>query len=262
MSQSPDPDTRNTAVRLPNRSLDDAFDALADRRRRAVLSSLAARDGPVAESDLAEAVVARLEGKPRADVTDSERQHAANRLRHVDLPKLATADMVRCDDDRQTVAGTAHAIFDRPEFDALGRDGTDGATPETVGTNPDAVDDVLTALRHERRRTVLSVLRDGDRRDLSTLAERIAERETDAEPTDDARSAADARPAADTRPAADACPTAEEVRSVHVSLRQVHAPTLARAGLVEFDPADGTVARRDHPALDERWLRGGNNRAE
>ncbi len=49
--------------------------------------------------------------------------------------------------------------------------------------------------------------------------------------------------------------TREETRAVRTDLRHVHVPALADAGLVEYDPDDGTVAASDHPALGDAWLR-------
>ena len=79
----------------------DPYDVLADERRRAVLSVLADRDGPVGLSDLARAV---------ADLTGDDASDAVDRLRvslhHQHLPKIADAGLIAYDLDRKSVYPT------------------------------------------------------------------------------------------------------------------------------------------------------------
>lgn len=92
----------------------------------------------------------------------------------------------------------------------------------TNETEP-SVDDVFDVLGDARRRRVLSVLSDSQHSmALTELARRVAAGEADAAPLTVSEST---------------------VRTVSVALHHVHLPTLARASLVDYDPADGTVAR-------------------
>ncbi|UPW00800.1 hypothetical protein M0R88_01540 [Halorussus gelatinilyticus] len=75
-------------------SLDATFDVLASERRRRVLYALHRRSGPVALSDLAEAVAAS---------EDAEIERVAASLHHVHLPKLATANVVEYDRETKSV---------------------------------------------------------------------------------------------------------------------------------------------------------------
>ncbi|WP_276300854.1 DUF7344 domain-containing protein [Halorussus lipolyticus] len=205
------------------RSLDDVFRALADHHRRRILSLVRARDGDLSESDLASLLVAEESGKPLLDVTDNEHQRVHTQLRHVHLPKLAETDLLRWNEARGTVAtgllGAAAPILDGASADA----------------DSGELDGVLSALAVERRRTLLSVLREKDALEPGELAERVAVREV-------RRGAGESTPT----------PTDDEIASVRASLRHSHLPKLAGVGLVDRDE-DG-VSFDGHPAFDPRWL--------
>ncbi|MWG33901.1 DUF7344 domain-containing protein [Halomarina oriensis] len=79
-----------------------AFELMANRRRRHVLSYLRGVTGVVSVDDLASQVIARelLEGGP----VDPDSVEAT--LRHVHLPKLDAAGLIEFDDERSEVVPT------------------------------------------------------------------------------------------------------------------------------------------------------------
>lgn len=99
-----------TGQRFQSERLDSLFDALADRRRRAVVDVMAPQDDPVA----LEALVHRL----RAKENDSGRQSSPNvdtlrtSLHHVHLPKLAAAGLVTYEAETLTVDYEGHPLLD------------------------------------------------------------------------------------------------------------------------------------------------------
>lgn len=83
------------------------------------------------------------------------------------------------------------------------------------------------ALKHRRRRYVLSHLRNTDRsQTLADLAEHVAERETDAPETVDR----------------------EVVKDVYMSLYHRHVPKLADCGFVRYDQDEDRVTLLDRSA--------------
>jgi len=83
----------------------DAYDVLADERRRAALSALAERDGPFGLTELARAVVDRTEDETAAPSPDSlDRMRIS--LHHKHLPKIADAGLIAYDIDRKAVYPT------------------------------------------------------------------------------------------------------------------------------------------------------------
>ena len=83
----------------------DTYDVLADERRRAALSVLSDRDGPLELSALARAVAVRTEDDatgPAPDAVDRMRVS----LHHQHLPKLADAELIAYDVDRKVVYPT------------------------------------------------------------------------------------------------------------------------------------------------------------
>lgn len=100
-----------------DQSLDVIFDALSDRNRRHVLTSLLDHGQEIALSDLAEDIAARPTGPsrtevpPRASETRTEvpedRFHELTAsLHHVHIPKLADAGVVEYDPERGIVRPT------------------------------------------------------------------------------------------------------------------------------------------------------------
>lgn len=86
-----------------DRSLDVAFDLLADNRRRDTLACLCERPGSIPLDELAEDVAARERWSPRTEPGDEEVRTAAVSLYHSHLPKLAGAGVVDYDRDRDLV---------------------------------------------------------------------------------------------------------------------------------------------------------------
>lgn len=247
MAHSHGVDQRGTDAIPSPASLDATFDALTSRRRREILSVLASRDRPISEADLASSLASQMDeptsetgestsktGEPPSksdertvDASDSERQRAHTRLRHVHLPKLAAAGLVHREQDRNVVSAASHPIFETPAFDDLVRQTSDeGTTADACGG--DSTDAVFAALADERRRVALSVLKDAGRLELSDLAQRIAER--DGKTSD------------------------EEVQRVRTGLHHVHVSKLVGAGLVAYDEEEPVVSYEGHPDFDERWL--------
>ncbi|ADB60770.1 hypothetical protein Htur_1885 [Haloterrigena turkmenica DSM 5511] len=113
------------------------FDALADRRRRAVLRYLDARDeGSVSLSDLADHLVLEADagdGGALASCGDAlfgTRRRVAITLRHSHVPKLADAGAVAFDHETNTVALTERGerLLARAEtIDGSGEDADDDA---------------------------------------------------------------------------------------------------------------------------------------
>ena len=86
-------------------SLDALFEALADSRRRHVLSILLDRPTPLDVETLARAVAAREEAATSAaDVPDDVVRRIQIALHHVHLPKLAETGVVEYDYERGAVA--------------------------------------------------------------------------------------------------------------------------------------------------------------
>lgn len=174
------------------------------RVRRRALSILHGRATPTTERELA----SELAGPPGAGPDRMRsRREAHIQLRHVHLPKLADAGFVTWDEDDATVTVADHpAVYDRTFVPVDERDDDDGT-------------DVVEDAPNGRRRTVLTVLesRDGPQ-ERADVAREVAGREAEGEPS------------------------FEAVEEILVSLHHVHLPKLAHAGLVEYDPDEGTVS--------------------
>ena len=104
MSSNPD-FAAATELEFENESSADPFDVLADERRRAALSALSDRDGPLELSALARAVAEKTEDDvtgPALDALDRIRVS----LHHQHLPKMADAELIAYDIDRKVVYPT------------------------------------------------------------------------------------------------------------------------------------------------------------
>lgn len=196
---------------------DEAFRAIADRRRRALLRVLDGRQR-ITPAELARCVVAEETDTPRRDVARREVEEARLTLEHVHLPRLTDVGLVSLGEDIVTIA--QHPALQDQQF------------REMIDTDAQGWDEVLGCFADERRRVVLSTLslNDGpmDRADLAAEVAETAE--------------ADAQ---------------DSVHDVLVELHHVHLPKLDEAGLLTYDVEDHTVTFEGHPALDEEWLAAG-----
>ncbi len=193
----------------------EVFEALAHRRRRAVLRILD-RVARVRPSALAAHLVAEEADKPLVDVTRGEAEPVLVDLEHCHLPRLADAGLLSREDG--VVELTEHPAVRDPKLGAM------------VGTDAPGWDAVLSSLADKRRRVVLTTLSvNGAPMDRLDLAAEVAGKVGD----DD---------------------TPATVEDVVLGLHHVHLPKLEAAGLVACDADEGTVAFEGHPALDEEWL--------
>lgn len=115
---------------------DEAFDLLADRRRRAVLEYLEESDAPVPLSDLADHVTLEERGKRRGalagcgDALLGTRRRVRISLRHNHVPRLAEADAVDFDHEANTVSLRAAGADLLARADAI-ESGTDACKPQS-----------------------------------------------------------------------------------------------------------------------------------
>ncbi|WP_435177722.1 DUF7344 domain-containing protein [Halorussus sp. AFM4] len=100
---------------------DQAFELLADGRRRRAVAALRETDGATTLGDLAEATAARVDGVDRAAVPTDRRERVAASLHHCHLPKLADAGVVEYDPDESRVVPTEAAEELDPYFEVIER---------------------------------------------------------------------------------------------------------------------------------------------
>lgn len=86
--------------------LDELFSALANERRRSVLSCLSESDVPLALADLAKEVAASEQETSVPDVPADEAKRVYTALYHVHVPCLVEAELVTHDQDQDLVART------------------------------------------------------------------------------------------------------------------------------------------------------------
>lgn len=141
---------------------------------------------------------------------EDARREARIYLRHVDLPKLADADLITWDEPDGTVTSVVRPPLYVSRFE------------RTTETTDDQGEDFVEDASVERRRAVVTALESLDGpRERADLAREVAAREADGEPATGA------------------------VEEVAVALHHVHLPKLERAGLLEYDADEGTVSRPD-----------------
>ncbi|WP_254768792.1 DUF7344 domain-containing protein [Salinilacihabitans rarus] len=179
------------------------FDALANGRRRALLSLLREVDEPIHVSRLATAIACREAPTAPDDALDARIEEVLTSLRHVHVPRLREAGLLAYDRRRDTVRrrSTRSRTEDRLVAHATAGDGRHDA--------------LLDAIAHPRRRAVLSALADRtDPLPRADLAALVAARTSGRDP--DAVAPADRE-------------------AVLVSLHHVHLPKLSEVGLVAVD---------------------------
>lgn len=82
------------------------FDVLANERRRRVFSILCEYDATVALADLADEVVVREKKQPITEIPPDEVKRVYMMLYHTHIPKMADANLVRYDQDRDRITLT------------------------------------------------------------------------------------------------------------------------------------------------------------
>ena len=217
-----------------DRSPTDAFDVLAEPRRRHLLAVLSRDDDPASDpipiDALATEITSAACGQPI--VTDDQCSRTRISLVHVDLPRLEDAGVVTCDGSGAAtcVSTTDHPLFEAEWIRPLLETPRDGGLGDV-----DRLNRTLEALESSRRRTACRVL--ARRRGplcVADLAALIAAREGDDR-------------LVDVSPAACA--------NVEIELVHSHLPALAAAGLVEYDRDDGAVEIAvDAPQWRTDWI--------
>lgn len=219
---------------------------MSDGRRRRLLRLLRGRSGAVEIRSVAASLVAEQADASPEDVSGEEVQTVSRDLVHVDLPRLEGAELVRWDRDAGTVEATDHPAFSHPVVGAILNP---AAVPDVLDVPEAAVDDLLDVLSRPPCRRILSVLAACDGTvDRDDLAEELADSESGA---GESRSLSlDASPAG----RADGTDDSTDAADLRMALHHVHLPHLEDAGLVEYDPEDGTVTVANEAVLDERLL--------
>jgi len=119
-------------------SLDTLFDALADDRRRTILDVLSHQFDRIHVETLAQELGARERGVAESEVSEASVEGILTRLRHVDLPHLVEAGLVRHDSEAGTVAYAGHPSLRVPWIHStlhheFRQSLTDEAEPDGIG---------------------------------------------------------------------------------------------------------------------------------
>lgn len=201
----------------PHQSRNPVLEGIAASRRREILGILLDGDTSVTERELATRLATTERGASATDGTTTDVQSVVTELTNVHLPPLEDAGLITRNQDEVTVDTATHPAFEDPRFRLL------------LDTEADGLDEVLLHLADERRRILLTVLRD-TKRPLSrtTLARELLRRET-----------------------GDPDPDPSVVNDVIGSLYYAHLPKLENANLIECDPETGRSTYTGHPALEE-----------
>lgn len=205
---------------------EETLAALANARRRTVLSVLYDRGEPLSNPALATRVAARELGKPAANVTDDERESVEITLHHRHLPKLTDLGLVeRTIDEKTAVTADALDVASMSLLDVP----DESRIPGIADT-----DTLFDALADDQRRALLAVLAEvAEPLDVETLAEIVGDHDT-------------------TGPDAE-FPAADSTR-MEIALHHRHLPKLEDAGLVTYDTDAGTVTYEGHPFLRDEWV--------
>ncbi|WP_254763105.1 DUF7344 domain-containing protein [Natrinema marinum] len=214
-----------------------AADVLSEPQGRYLLAALLEQGATVPDQSsietLATEVAATEHGSPI--VSDDQCEQTQISLHHHHVPRLVGLGVLnRTTRGDVTLIGLAdHSILETDWVRTVLEDPTGDAFP----ADEDTLDRTLQALREPRRRAVCAVL--ATRRgavSVSELAATLTAREKGDEPT-----AADVSPVEQTHVAA--------------SLTHKHLPTLAAAGLVDYDPeASRAALAADAPQWEADWL--------
>lgn len=196
----------------PNR----VFQALAASSRREILAILLDRSTPASEQDIAAHVRAINQSETQKPATAGANS-THTELIHTHLPALEDAGLIQWHRDDATVDLAPHPAFDDPRFRLL------------LEVEADGLDVALANLAFDRRRIVLTTLRDAPesvtQKDLAR--ELLRSNDIDRE----------------------SCSNA--VDNELVLLCHFHLPALSDADLIEYDPDTARATYTDHPALEE-----------
>lgn len=196
------------------------YRVLADERRRTVLTVLREHDTPVSESQLARLVAAREAVASPSAITSADRERVQISLYHVHLPHLEAADLVERLDDH--VVCTQHPFWN-------------DAAVRTLLTNNDSAPDTVTVtfdvLADDRRRAILTLLKDQQARSVGEITEALLETPL----------------------------PGQELPRVTIELAHHHLPKLADAGVVDVDSTGNRVRYTGNVVLEE-WF--GNVRVQ
>lgn len=189
------------------------FECIASRHRRESLLALNRWGPTVSTKQLAGYLAATAQGTSAPSATETEA--IQTELTHVHLPALEAADLVSWERENGIVQTTTHPALGDPRFQQL------------LEIKADDLDAILSALSHEYRRIVLTVLEAERMKSRTELAEEIRDRTPET-----------ARP--------DLPPT----EAITLSLHHAHLPKLDEIDVIERNPATGEVSYVDHPVLE------------
>lgn len=192
------------------------FEAIAPRPRRVLLRLLFVKDEPLSEQDVL-AHLAEVDQETHRERSTGEDRTRHSALFHTHLPALADADLIAWDREEKAVERTSHAAYDDPRFRLL------------LEAEADDLDLALSTLAIDRRRALLTVLRDAPESMTRTdLARELLRSD-----------------------ATDFDPDKNAVDDVVLLLHHIYLPALVESNFVEYDPAADRVAYADNPALEE-----------
>lgn len=151
------------------------------------------------------------------DVTTTEMQTARSALVHTHLPILENTGLIVWNRDDGTLETASHPALVDPRFRLL------------LKSTAPGLDETLSNLANERRRMLLTLLRDEETPMSRTiLARKLLQHEI-----------------------GEADPDPRTVDGVIASLHHVHLPKLAHADLTEYNLETGRAMYTNHPALEE-----------
>lgn len=208
-------------------TLNALFTCLASDFRRRLLGLVYDRaPDALTRQDLAIRLLPSKGEKPLDQATTDEFQQTLDSLHHTHLPKLDAAGLIDHDTDRGAVTLTDHPMFqDADIVDAI-------HTHENADS--ESLDALFGALADPRRRTILASLNHSFQEvRLETLARDVGARE---------------------QSTAESAVPEDEVEKILVTLRHVHLPKLADAGLIEYDADEQMAAYEGHALLPVAWL--------
>lgn len=191
------------------------YRVLADERRRVLLSVLRQYDTLVSESQLVRLVAAREIGDSPNAVTTADHERIQLLLHHVHLPHLEAAGLIERADNGQIVC-TEHPFWTYSDVRTL-------LTQDQVA--PDITTITFELLADERRRAILTLLKDQQELTVREVAEELTETPL----------------------------TDQELPNVTAELVHRHVPKLADAGVVEVDSTGDSIRYTGNVVLEE-WF--------